>query len=161
MAETGFSQIDRVQNRGTFLWTVIKKDFRSNYQVTNSFFRISSISVPCPHAQLKGRTVNWKLWTFFGPWGRDRSQSQPCWIFRVQQIHHSTASGSMERTTRLSSAQLWGYDPGYDLTRGLAGRMVANWWLRHSQRQHVFVRKLIRVSYDVTHHSHRLCCVSI
>ena len=29
------------------------------------------------------------------PWGRDRSQSSPCWIFRVKQIHPSTAS---ERT---------------------------------------------------------------
>ena len=31
---------------------------------------------------------------------------------------------------------------GSSLTRGLAGRTFANWWLRH---QHVFVRKLIRV----------------
>ena len=38
-----------------------------------------------------------KLLTFFGPWGRDRSQSPPCWIFGVTQIHPSTAS---ERTTR-------------------------------------------------------------
>ena len=64
------------------------------------FFRISNISVQFPHAQLKGRTVIKKLWTFFGPWGRDRSQSPPCWIFRVRQIHQSTAS---ERTTRRSS----------------------------------------------------------
>ena len=47
--------------------------------------------------QLRGRTVNKKLWIFFGPWGRDRSQSPPCWIFRVKQTHPSTAS---ERTTR-------------------------------------------------------------
>ena len=66
-------QIDRVQNRGTFLWTVM-----SDNQVENSFFRISNISVPCPHAQLRGRTVIKKLWTFFGPCGRDRSQSPPC-----------------------------------------------------------------------------------
>ena len=44
-----------------------------------------------------GRTVIKKLWTFFGPWGRDRCQSPPCWIFRVKQMHPSTAS---ERTTR-------------------------------------------------------------
>ena len=37
----------------------------------------------------------------------------------------------------------------YNLTRGLAGRTFANWWLRHSKRQHVFVRKLIRVMYNV------------
>ena len=66
-------------------------------QVKNSFCRISNISVPCPHAQLRGRTVIKKLWTFFGPWGRDRSQSPLCWIFRVKQIHPSTAS---EWTTR-------------------------------------------------------------
>ena len=70
-----------------------------NNQVENSFFRISNIPVPCPHAQLRGRTVIKKLWTFFRPWGRDLSQSPPCWIFRVKQIHRSTAS---ERTTRLS-----------------------------------------------------------
>ena len=39
------------------------------------------------------------LWTFFGPWSRARSQSPPCWIFGVKQIHQSTAS---ERTTRLA-----------------------------------------------------------
>ena len=33
------------------------------------FFRISNISAPCPHAQLRSRTVIQKLWTFFGPWG--------------------------------------------------------------------------------------------
>ena len=43
------------------------------------------------------RSVIKKLWTFFGPWGRDRSQSPACWIFWVKQLHPSTAS---ERTTR-------------------------------------------------------------
>ena len=61
------------------------------------FFRISNISVPCPHSQLRGRTIIKKLWTFFRPWVRYRSLSPPCWIFRVKQIHPSTASG---RTTR-------------------------------------------------------------
>ena len=65
---------------------------------SNIFFRVSNISVPCPHAQLRGRTVIKKLWTFFGPWSRVRSQSPPCWIFRIKQIHQSTAS---ERKTRL------------------------------------------------------------
>ena len=36
--------------------------------------------------------------------GRDRSQSSPCWIFRVKQIHQSTAS---ERTTRLPVPHLY------------------------------------------------------
>ena len=81
-------QIDPAQNRGTFLWTVI------------GLYRISNISVSCPHAQLTARTGIKKLWTFFGPWGRDRSQPPPYWIFRVKQIHQSTAS---ERTTRLGS----------------------------------------------------------
>ena len=39
----------------------------------------------------------------FGPWGRDRSQSPPCWIFRVKHIHQSTAS---ERTTWLTIYQI-------------------------------------------------------
>ena len=74
-----------------------------NNQVENSFFRISNISVTCSHAHLRGRTVIKKLWTFFGPWGRDRSQSPPCWIFRVRQKHQSTAS---ERTTRQCGRQI-------------------------------------------------------
>ena len=45
-----------------------------NNQVKNSVSRISNISVPYPHAQLRGRTVINKLWIFFGPSGRDRSQ---------------------------------------------------------------------------------------
>ena len=47
-------------------------------QVENSFFVISNISVPCSHAQLRGRTVIKKLWSFCGPPGRDRSQSPRC-----------------------------------------------------------------------------------
>ena len=70
-------------------WGIIRSIF---------FFRISNISVPWPHAQLRCRTVIKKEWTFFGPWGWGRSQSPPCWIFRVKQIHQSTAS---ERTTRI------------------------------------------------------------
>ena len=70
----------------------------SNYQVKIRFFRISNISVTCPHAQLTTRAVIKTLGTFFGPWGRDRSQSPPCWFFRVKQIQQSRAS---ERTTRL------------------------------------------------------------
>ena len=66
------------------------------------FFRISNISAPCPHAQLRGRTVIKKLWAFFGLWSRECSRSPPCQIFRVKQIHQSTAS---KRTTRLSRPQ--------------------------------------------------------
>ena len=77
------------------------REISGSNQVKNSSFRISNISVPCLHAQLRvrGRTViiNKKLWTFFGPWRRDRSQSPPCWIFRVKQIHPSTASERMTR----------------------------------------------------------------
>ena len=83
-------QIDPVQDRGTFLWTVISKTcprmVRSKIVLLH---RISNISVTCPHAQATGRTVIKKLWIFFGPWGWDRSQTPPCWIFRVKQIHQS------------------------------------------------------------------------
>ena len=102
VAETGFShtcfshRLTAYKIVGHFFGLSYRKISGSN-QVKNRFFRISSISVPCPHAQLRGCTVIKKLWTFFGPWGRDRSQSPPCWIFRVKQIHPSTAS---ERTTR-------------------------------------------------------------
>ena len=68
-----------------------------NNQVENRLFTISNLSVPCPHAELRGSTVIKKLWTFHWPRGRDRSESPPCWIFRVKQIHQSTAS---ERTAR-------------------------------------------------------------
>ena len=47
------------------------------------------------------------------------------------------------------------------LTRGLAGRMVANWWLSFcsTKRQHVFVGKLIRVSRALSSPHKR--CVSL
>ena len=73
----------------------ISLDLPSNNQVDNIFCRISNISVTCPHAQLIFHTVIKKLWTFFGPWGRDRSQSLPCCktlIFRVKRIQKFTAS---------------------------------------------------------------------
>ena len=87
-------QVSRVQNRRIFLWTV-KSEYIAASGRKIVFFRISNISFPCPHAQLRDRKVIEKLWAFFGPWGRDRSQSPACWIFRVKQIHQSTNS---ERT---------------------------------------------------------------
>ena len=97
MAETGFShRWTAYKIVGHFFELSYRKRSGSNH-VKNSFFRISNISVPCPHAQLRGRTVIKKLWTFFGHSGRDSSQSPTCWIFQVKQIHPSTAS---ERTTR-------------------------------------------------------------
>ena len=75
-------------------------------QGENIFFRISNISVPCPHAQLRGCTVIKKLWTFFWPGGRDRFQSPPYWIFRVNQIHPPTTSERTTRQLQLSSGVL-------------------------------------------------------
>ena len=49
------------------------------------------------HARMLSLEVVQSLRTFFGPWGRDRCQSPPCWIFLVEQIRPSTAS---ERTPR-------------------------------------------------------------
>ena len=92
VAETCFSdRLTAYKIVGHFFGLSYRKISGDN-QVENSLFRISNISVPCPHAQLGGRTVIKTLWTFFGPWGHDRSQSPPCWIFRVKQIHQSTAS---------------------------------------------------------------------
>ena len=99
VAETGFShRLTAYKIVGHFFGLSYLKISGHN-QHRNIFFRISNISAPCPHAQLRGRTVIKKLWQFFGPWGRDLSQSLPCWIFQVKQTHQSTAS---ERTTRLS-----------------------------------------------------------
>ena len=96
VAETGFShRLTACKIVGHFFGRHIGK-YRGVIRSKIVFFRISNISVSFPHAQLRGRTVIKKLWTFFGPWGRDRSQSSPCWIYRVKQIHQSTAS---ERTT--------------------------------------------------------------
>ena len=78
VAETGFSQrLNAYKIVGHFFGLSYLK-ISGNNQVENIFFRISNISVPCLHTQLRGRTVIKKLWTFFGPWGRDRSQSPPC-----------------------------------------------------------------------------------
>ena len=94
VTKTGFShRLTPHKILGHFL-----KDLPPNIEVKNIFFRISNISVTCPHAQLTARTVLQNNRHFFGPWVRDRSQSPPCWIFRVKQIHQSTAS---ERATRL------------------------------------------------------------
>ena len=79
-----------------------------------------------------------KLWTFFGPWGRDRSQSPPCWIFRIKQIHQSTASG---RTTRLSLAYNPSYPPWHYLIMPLYNITITINTMHHSysilQRQGV------------------------
>ena len=98
MAETGFShRLTAYKIVGHFFGLSYRKILGSIIRSKIGFFRISNISAPCPHGQLRGRTVIKQLWTFFGPLGRDRSQSPPSWIFRVKQIHSSTAS---ERTTR-------------------------------------------------------------
>ena len=81
VAETGFShRLTAYKIVGHFFGLSYRKISGSN-QVKNRFFRISNISVPCPHAQLRGHTVIKKFWTFCKPWGRDCSQSPPCWIF--------------------------------------------------------------------------------
>ena len=78
VAGTGFShRLTAYKIVGHFFGLSYRKKSGHN-QVENSFFRISKISVSCSHAQLRGRTVIKKLWTFFGPWGRNRSQSPPC-----------------------------------------------------------------------------------
>ena len=101
VAETGFSHRLTAYTIVGHFFGLSYRNISGDNRSKNIFFRISNISVPCSHAQLECRKVIKKLWTFFGPWGRDRSQSPPCWIFRVKQIHQST-----ERTTRLMKPQL-------------------------------------------------------
>ena len=131
VAETGFSyRLTTYKIVGHF-FGLSYLNISGNNQVKSSFFRISNISVPCPHAQLRRRTVIKKVWTFFGPLGRDRSQSPTCWFFLVKQIHQSMAS---ERTTRLHSKQyrffrrkpsvLLPCDPRRTLAGFSGGRMV-------------------------------------
>ena len=98
MAETGFSHRLTVYKIVGYFFAPSYFKKSGNNQVKNSFFRISNILVPFPHAQLRGRTAIKKLWTFFGPWGQHRSQLPQCCILRVKQIHLSTAS---KGTTRL------------------------------------------------------------
>ena len=86
MAETEFSHRLTAHKIVGHFFGLSDRNISGSNQVENSFFRISYISVPCPHAQLSGRAVIKKLWTFFRPWGRDLSQSPPCWIFRVKHI---------------------------------------------------------------------------
>ena len=63
VAETGFShRLTTYKIEGHFFGLSYKKISGSN-QVENIVFII--ILVPCPHAQLRGRTVIKKLWTFF------------------------------------------------------------------------------------------------
>ena len=63
------------------------------------FLRISNISAPCPHAQLRGRTVIKKLWTFGTMGSGSLSVTAMLEFCRVKQIHQSTAS---ERSARKS-----------------------------------------------------------
>ena len=101
VAETGFSlKLTAYKIVGHFFGLSYRKISGSN-QVKNCFFRIINISVPCLHAQLRSGTVIKKLWTFFRTRGRDHSRSPPCWIFRVKQIHPSTASGKDETANSL------------------------------------------------------------
>ena len=78
VAETGFSHRLTVYKFVGHFFGLAYLNISGNNQVENIFFRIRNISVECTHAQLRGRTVIKKLWTFFGTWGRDRSQSPPC-----------------------------------------------------------------------------------
>ena len=77
VAETGFSHRLTAYKIVGHFFGLSYLNISGNDQV-DFFFRISIISVPRPHAQLRGRTVIKKLWTFFGRWGRYRCQSPPC-----------------------------------------------------------------------------------
>ena len=105
VAETSFSHRLTAYKIVGHFFALSYLNISGNNQVENRFFRISNISVPCPHAQCRGRTVIETLWTFFGRCGQDRSLSLPCWFFRVKQIHQSSA---LEGTTRLCRPnQIW------------------------------------------------------
>ena len=62
-AEIGFSQRLTAYKIVGHYFGLSYLNISGNNKVENIFFRISNISVPCPHAQLRGRTVIKKLWT--------------------------------------------------------------------------------------------------
>ena len=74
LAETGFNYRLNAYKIVGHLFGLSYRKIWVNNQVENMFFKISNISAPFPNVQLRGRTVITKLWTFFGPWGRDCSQ---------------------------------------------------------------------------------------
>ena len=74
VAETGFShRLTAYKIVGYFFGLSYIGKYRGVIRSKIVCFRIRNISVPCPHALLRGRSVIEKLWTFFGHWGRDRS----------------------------------------------------------------------------------------
>ena len=73
VAETGFSHRLTAYKIVGHFFGLSYLNISGNNQAKTCFFRIINISVPCPHAHLRGRTVIKKLWVFFRPWGRDRS----------------------------------------------------------------------------------------
>ena len=103
VAETGFSHRLSAYKIVGFFFGLSYRNISLNNQVENSFFRISNISLPCPHAQLGGRTVIKKVWTFSNPGVKIALSHRYVEFFWVKQIHKSTAS---ERTTRLLPAEL-------------------------------------------------------
>ena len=93
MAETGFShRLATYKIVGNFFGLSYRK-YRGVIRSKLGF--LESVTFQS-HARMLSSEVA-KLWTFFGPWGRDSSQSPPSWIFRVKQIHSSTASERMTR----------------------------------------------------------------
>ena len=69
MAETGFSHRFTAYKIVRHFSDCHIRKYPGVIRLKVVFFRISNISVPCPHAQLRVRTVK-KLWTFFGLSGR-------------------------------------------------------------------------------------------
>ena len=107
VTETGFSHRLTAYKIVRHFFGLSYQKISGNNQVKNIFFRISNISVPCPHAQLTARTLIEKLWTFFRPWDRDRSQSPPCRIFRVKQIHHPRGTDFKHHNLTSTSVIFW------------------------------------------------------
>ena len=101
VAETGFSHRLTAYKIVGHLSGMSYRKISGHNQVKNSFFRISNISVPCPHAQLRDRAVIKKLWTFFGPWGSASLSVTAMLDCSGKAKNQSTAS---ERTTRLCEA---------------------------------------------------------
>ena len=81
-----------VQNRGTFLWTVISKTCPRIFRSKIDFIESVTFQLRCRILSSFSRTVIKKLPTFFGPWVKialSQRVLKNVDFFRVKRIHNS------------------------------------------------------------------------
>ena len=96
MAETGFSYRLTAYKIVGHLLGLSYLHISGNNQVENIFFRISNISVLCPHAQLRAQSLK-SYGHFSDLWVVIALSHRHVEFYQVKQIHQSTV---LESTTR-------------------------------------------------------------